>query len=508
MKPDLAPGALLDGRFAIEAPVGEGGMGVVYRAYDLLRQGPAAVKLLHGDPGAPLAQEHFQREAEILGALRHPHIVSYLAHGCAPCGAPYLAMDWLDGEDLGQRLRRGPLRLREVLRLGAAIADALHATHAHGVVHRDLKPANLFLRGGEIAQVVLLDFGVARHLSAARQLTRTGTILGTPAYMAPEQVRGERVGPAADVFSLGCVLYECLAGRPPFSAEQMISVLAQILFEEAADVRALRPGVPAAVAELMARMLAKDPRARISDGEALCHEWSRLPRSDPEDEDEGEGEDAGAPPGDGLRGDLQELLCVVMAGAAGPPPHGEDEQGGAAGALLAGLRGLRGHADLLPDGSLVSVFQGFQSATDQAVQAAHAALLLREAWPGARVVVTTGRGARPGEVPMGEALDRAARMLSQQTLPGEGTGGQAGLLLDEVTTALVEGRFEVARRGTGVFELRGPRTTPDESRPLLGRPTPCVGRERELAQLDGLFAQAVDEPLAAAVLVTGPPGSG
>jgi serine/threonine protein kinase len=139
----LPAGALIDERFVIESAVGAGGMAVVYRARDLVEDRPAALKLLHGDTRSTFITEHFAREAEILASLRHPHIVSYIAHGRTAAGEAYLAMEWLDGEDLGQRLHRGPLRLSESLRLLTLLADALATAHRHGVVHRDLKPTEV-----------------------------------------------------------------------------------------------------------------------------------------------------------------------------------------------------------------------------------------------------------------------------------------------------------------------------------------------------------------------------
>src|SRR5262249_45112114 len=149
--------------------------------------------------------ERFAREAQLLSELHHPGIVSYVAHGQTPQGLRFLAMEWLEGEDLAQRLSRGALPLGETLLLIQRVAEALAFAHAHGVLHRDLKPTNLFLPDRDISRVRILDFGIARKLSTSQAVTRTGTIMGTPEYMAPEQARGSReLTPAVDVFSLGC----------------------------------------------------------------------------------------------------------------------------------------------------------------------------------------------------------------------------------------------------------------------------------------------------------------
>lgn len=251
-------------RFEIERLAGSGGMGTVYRARDKLSGQPVALKLLHGqaDDLQKSDAERFAREAQILSTLRHPGIVAHVAHGQTLQGQRFLAMEWLDGEDLAQRLARGPLPLGEALTLIQRVATALAFAHQRGVIHRDIKPTNLFLPGGDIRRVKILDFGIARRLTAATAITRTGVVLGTPEYMAPEQVRGERnLTPAADIFSLGCILYECLAGSPPFVAEHMMAVLVCILFEEPAPIAQRRPGIPEPVSALLAGMLAKSTAA-------------------------------------------------------------------------------------------------------------------------------------------------------------------------------------------------------------------------------------------------------
>lgn len=147
MLPERSSGVVLGERFALEARVGEGGMAAIYRARDQLTGSVVAVKLLHANARSAYIQEHFIREAEILASLHHPHIVSYIAHGHAQDGAAYLAVEWLDGEDLAQRLTRGPLPLSETLQLATILADALKMTHARGVIHRDLKPSTIAAGG-------------------------------------------------------------------------------------------------------------------------------------------------------------------------------------------------------------------------------------------------------------------------------------------------------------------------------------------------------------------------
>jgi serine/threonine protein kinase len=185
----LPAGTLIAGRFTLEAPAGRGGMGTIYRARDSHTGQRVALKLLRSD--STDSQPRFTREAEVLAQVRHPGIVAYVAHGLAQDGQPFLAMEWLEGEDLAQRLSRQPLRLEETLALLHRAAQALALAHQQGVIHRDLKPSNLFLRHGRPEDVVLLDFGLARHTVPSRAMTASHMVLGTPGYMAPEQVSGQ-----------------------------------------------------------------------------------------------------------------------------------------------------------------------------------------------------------------------------------------------------------------------------------------------------------------------------
>jgi eukaryotic-like serine/threonine-protein kinase len=256
-------------RFVLQERAGAGGMGTVYRAIDTRTDQTVAVKLLQA-ADHPQAAERFAREAQLLCELRHPGIVEYLVHGMTGDGQPYLAMEWLAGEDLARRLARGALSLADSLTLLRRTASALAVAHQRGIVHRDLKPSNLFLRGGEVERVAILDFGIARRREFSHAITGAGGIVGTPAYMAPEQACGERdLTPAVDIFSLGCVLFECLTGDRPFVAEHVAAVLALILFSPPPKLRAVRPDLPRAVEALLARMLAKKPGERLPDAAAL-----------------------------------------------------------------------------------------------------------------------------------------------------------------------------------------------------------------------------------------------
>ncbi|MEZ4299207.1 MAG: protein kinase [Polyangiaceae bacterium] len=265
----MQPGDVVADRFEIERLAKSGGMGEVYLARDRSDGAPVAVKMLSGC--SEQAETYFAREARILADLRHPAVVEYRAHGRTPTGSLWLAMEWLDGVDLEEHVRGAALTVRESLALVRRAADALGAAHERGIVHRDIKPSNLFLVEGDIERAKLLDFGIARSREATRPATRTGMLLGTPGYMAPEQTLGSKdLTPAADVFALGCVLYECLTGQAAFSGEHMMVVLAKIILGQTPRVRAVRPAVPASLDDLVASMLAKDPTERPKDGKHVA----------------------------------------------------------------------------------------------------------------------------------------------------------------------------------------------------------------------------------------------
>lgn len=243
-------------------------MGKVYRALDRELGQHVALKLLA--ESAAVHATRFAEEARILAELDHPNIVRWIGHGEDAEGQRWLALEWLDGEDLAMRLAHGPLSVEDSLAIGIAAADALAAAHEHGVIHRDIKPSNLFLVGKDPRHTKLLDFGVARRNSATRVVTRSGVVVGTAGYIPPEHIRGEPTDARADVFSLGAVLFECLTGQPAFAGGSMAALLRRLLVDEPAPLRHVRHDVPPELDALIASMLAKEPSRRPVDAAAVA----------------------------------------------------------------------------------------------------------------------------------------------------------------------------------------------------------------------------------------------
>jgi serine/threonine-protein kinase len=293
VEPDRDPllGTTLDGRFAIEAALGRGGMGVVYRARHLLIEQRVAVKVLAGAGSAPIdATRRFVREARTAFLLDHPNCVRVTDLGATADGLLYLVMEYLDGRTLGTELSiDGPLAPARALHVAAQVARALDHAHGRGLVHRDLKPDNVMLlvRDGDPDFAKVLDFGLARMFDAdvARAaavsitpLTRQGIVFGTPEYMSPEQALGQGVGPPADLYGLGCLLYCALTGVPPFSGRTEMEILTAHVREPPVAPSARRPdlGLPPMLDGAVARLLAKAPAARPSDARAAAEELDRL----------------------------------------------------------------------------------------------------------------------------------------------------------------------------------------------------------------------------------------
>ncbi|MBW2453222.1 MAG: serine/threonine protein kinase [Deltaproteobacteria bacterium] len=243
-------------------------MGVVYRAWDWNTNAVVALKVLHAEASGQI--ERFARETKLLAELNHPTIVQFVGQGQLPDGRPYLAMEWLEGESLSERLERELLTIGEALAMAGQVADALAAAHARGIVHRDLKPGNVFLMERQLERIKLLDFGVASARGTARDLTDTRTILGTPGYMAPEQIQSSKnAGPPADVFALGCVMFKCLTGSVPYEGRNTLDLVVNMMSRPPLSIVSLRNDATRPLEDLMSTMLDRDPTRRPADGAAL-----------------------------------------------------------------------------------------------------------------------------------------------------------------------------------------------------------------------------------------------
>ena len=290
----LPPGTRL-GSYIIEGPLGAGGMGEVYRARDSKLQRQVAVKvlpeLLASDPDR---RERFEREAQLLAAFNHPHIAQIYGTVDTNNGAGAIVMEFVDGPTLSDRIAQGPFSIDETLTIASQIVDALDAAHSRGIVHRDLKPANIKLTAE--GSVKVLDFGLAKTLGldpndavnadAMNSPTFTspgtaiGLILGTAAYMAPEQARGKRVDKRADIWAFGCIVFEMLAGQRLFDGAEVSDILAAVLRADI-DWRKLPPDTPSSVRRLLARCLERDPNKRLRDVGDARFELESAPNESP-----------------------------------------------------------------------------------------------------------------------------------------------------------------------------------------------------------------------------------
>src|SRR5690349_22582845 len=263
----------LSDRYRLERELGQGGMAVVYLAEDLRHGRRVAIKVLHPELSAVLGGERFLAEIKVTANLQHPHILGLIDSGEAD-GLLYYVMPYVSGESLRARLaRERQLPVEEALRLAREVASALDYAHRQGVVHRDIKPENTLLQDGS---ALVADFGIALavHQAGGSRMTQTGMSLGTPAYMSPEQAMGEReIGPRSDVYALGAMTYEMLAGEPPFTGPNSQAIVAKVLTEQPPALRAKRPTVSPGVEVAILTALQKLPADRWGSarefGEAL-----------------------------------------------------------------------------------------------------------------------------------------------------------------------------------------------------------------------------------------------
>ena len=464
----------------------------MWRARDLETGLSVALKVLKRN--SPGARARFEREAQVLHALAHPSIVEYISHGAMPDGRLWIATEWVDGPDLWEVLRPGPMSWTDAARMGAGVAGALAALHRDGVVHRDIKPGNLLLPNGDPASVKVLDLGLA-HVRDAPLITAVGVTIGTPGYMAPEQVRGEiTIDPAADVFSLGCVIYESLFGERAFGGSHTMAVLVRCLFD---PVALPSRGLPARLVDLLERMFVKQAAERPS-AEEVQEELLGLSR------------DlrvalAAPVPREATTLTSQEVrvVSVILVSDArvldpeAPTLHTTESSGLVqAGGDLTGLAARFGaRVERLPDGSVVAILAGLSTPRERALSAAHCALALRGHFPKLAVVLSTGWGVAGGALPVGPAVDHAIELLP--------AAPRTGVRIDPGTARVLGPEFELQKDAGGLV-LVGTRRAQATS----VRPAPCFGREKEIATLQAALSRVRARRRSQGFLVTAESGMG
>jgi tetratricopeptide (TPR) repeat protein len=479
----MQPSFLVAKRFQLKDLAGQGGMGEVWRASDQQTGKDVAVKFLTAEDKRLI--DRFLIEAKILSELIHPGIVRYIEHGQIPDGELFLVMEWLEGEDLAQRLERGKLSEEETLRLLSRVTEALAFAHQKGVIHRDIKPSNIFLQRGDLNAPKLLDFGVARDKGS--QLTRTGSVMGTPAYMSPEQARGiKEIDGRADIFSLGCVFYECITGQAPFNGQDYLAIFAKLLFQEPLKVHELRPECSSAIEAQIHRMLTKEPSGR-PDANMLRRELLSL---------QGESTSQIAIEPASLTKGERRLFSVVFCGQI------KEEWGALSGLSQEAANSFGAIQERLSDGSTIYLLEG-EAAIDRALRAARLALALRYKLPMVPLAVVTGRGER---VPLllGEVMERGASLLRIAERK-ENTSAGSPIRVDTLTAGLLDVRFDIGGDTEGLYLWREREV--DAGARSWGR-TSFVGREAELAMMRAIFTECCTSRAACALLVTAPVGVG
>ena len=274
MPPRDRSGSVIDGRYQLQEPIGRGASAEVYRALDATTGAPVAIKILRGgDARSHEGVARFQREAEVQAMVRHRNVAGLFGSGVTDGGELYLVVELLGGQSLRHALRaRGAVNASRALSYTWQALQGLGAVHARGILHRDLKPANLMLEPspGPVERVVLIDFGFAAF-EGGRALTRHGHVVGSLIYLAPERLRGERADERSDLYAIGVMLHEMLAGSPPFTGEDDFDIISAHLSDDAPDLATVAPTPPPpAVIAIVTRALAKERADRFADAEAMA----------------------------------------------------------------------------------------------------------------------------------------------------------------------------------------------------------------------------------------------
>ncbi len=442
-------------------------------------------------------RDRFEREAQLLAKVSSPNVVGYVAHG-QEVDRAWLALEWLEGEDLRNRQRRSPLRLKQALELARQAAEGLAILHDKGIVHRDIKPSNLFVCESDAGlQLKLIDLGVAR-VTADAALTQASLRIGTPAYMSPEQAAGaEHVGPSSDIYSLGVVLFELASGQRPYAANDVVALLAKIVLEGAPRMLELSPSTPAELDELLAKMLCKDPGGRFRSARALADALAALdvPDAPPPVTTTGQSRPpthATTVPSSRQRGEQRVVTTLFLALPSGSKVdawHSLEE--------LATSHGAQTHR--LLGGKLVAVFGAEHSRGDEALRAARVAVAAEANHPALRIAIATGRAITGQLVLTGPVIERGAQQLDKPA---------GGIQLDALSARLLEPHFDIEQHDDDHL-LRQEHAPSTVSEPrVLGHQTPLLERDRELDALEDLCLESCQQQHSAAGLVVGKAGIG
>jgi serine/threonine protein kinase len=460
----------------------------VFRGIDRESNTPVAVKLLKDS--RPELRNAFSAEALLLSQLEHPGIVRYLAHGELAEGGAYIVTEWLEGEELGARLTRGRLSVGEAITLLTRAANVLAATHARGVLHLDLKPSNLFLADGDLSNIRLLDFGIARLTRSVISDPDEDWVAGTPGYMAPEQVLGEELTPATDVFALGCVLYRCIVGQRIFEGSP-VELMTRTVEETVRLPESVVSEIHPALAELLASLLDPSPGKRPADAAGVLLGIAALPSVLLDD----------------IAPSARALLSPSGLTAAERVPttvvlvrHASQEQATLA-SSAEGRKRYSSYFETLADGIWLSLPRGSATALDQALHAARLTLDVRAQWPEAAIAVVAGRTIDRAPTPQLHELLAEAEACVKSARAGQ-------IMLDETSAALVSGKFLLsAAEGSKALLIAERAVTSGEEREQQSSAM-CFGREAELSSLLALAAEAFSTPRPRVALLTGLAGIG